>query len=608
MDFFQLGLSPEVVNSVTEAGYETPTPIQSQAIPSVLAGRDVLATAQTGTGKTASFVLPMIDILAEGRSRARMPRALILEPTRELATQVSENFDKYGKYSHLTMALIIGGVSMGDQEKLLDRGVDVLIATPGRLLDHFERGRILLTDAKILVIDEADRMLDMGFIPDIEKLVSILPPRGRQTLLFSATMSPEIKLLADKFLNNPKEITVSKPATTASTVAQHLIITHERQKREALRALLRAEAVKNAIIFCNRKITVTTLLQSLRRHGFSVAALHGDMPQSSRTTTLESFRNNEITLLVASDVAARGLDISDLSHVINFDVPINAEDYVHRIGRTGRAGRLGRAFTFATPKNEREVTAIESLIGQKIPRYVPEGGIEMGFDEASDATTQTTSPARPGASRSGTPRQGSSPEAGESGRQPRRSPPNLRGRGRNRAAAAVPAPVDDAAPYPIDQPQPPPAHDAIQTVTQNVIPVTESPQSWLPLEEARPVPAAAAPPPAPIIETNAERPWSRQRGNPQEGREGRGRNRDQARDGGDRTARPERDGRDNPRGSGRGSNRNNSQNSEQPENPGEFIYGAADSPFGEFGPVPAFLLHRVKLASLDGLGDEGNGE
>ncbi len=375
MPFSQLGLSDEVVRAVTDAGYTVPTPIQAQAIPAVLSGRDVLGCAQTGTGKTASFTLPMIDILASGRARARMPRTLIIEPTRELAAQVAENFEKYGKNSKLTMALLIGGVSYVDQEKLLDRGVDVLIATPGRLLDHFERGRILLTDVKVLVIDEADRMLDMGFIPDVEKIVSLLP-RRRQTLFFSATMAPEIRRLADAFLNDPKEITVSPPASASVTVSQHAIVVEERMKAEVLRRLLRAEEVKNAIIFCNRKIDVAQVQKSLASHGFDAQPLHGDMTQAARTETLDRFRRNELTLLIASDVAARGLDIADLSHVFNYDVPVSPEDYVHRIGRTGRAGKTGRAFTLVMPDEARSLGQIEALIGTEIPR-VPAPDMEV---------------------------------------------------------------------------------------------------------------------------------------------------------------------------------------------------------------------------------------
>jgi superfamily II DNA/RNA helicase len=378
-DFAALGLSPELLRAVADAGYTTPTPIQAQAIPFVLQGRDVLGCAQTGTGKTAGFTLPMIDILASGRARARMPRTLILEPTRELAAQVANAFETYGKHNKLNMALIMGGESMADQERKLMRGVDVLIATPGRLLDLFERGKILLSDIKILVIDEADRMLDMGFIPDIERIVSLLP-KIRQTLFFSATMPPEIRRLADAFLSNPKEVTVAPPASPATTVAQHITIVPEIDKRETLRHLLRTEDVKNAIIFCNRKRDVDILLKSLLKHGFDAVALHGDMAQSKRTETLEMFRAGEAKLLVASDVAARGLDIQGLSHVFNFDVPIHAEDYVHRIGRTGRAGNTGRAFTLATPDDGVHVAAIVTLIGKEIPMLEIEGMDHPGFD------------------------------------------------------------------------------------------------------------------------------------------------------------------------------------------------------------------------------------
>ncbi|MDD5586269.1 MAG: DEAD/DEAH box helicase [Alphaproteobacteria bacterium] len=369
--FTDLGLSPGILNAIQDAGYSTPTPIQEQAIPYVLQMRDVLGCAQTGTGKTAGFTLPMIEMLASGRARARMPRSLILEPTRELATQVAESFRTYGKYyPQLSMALLIGGENMDPQVKLLDRGVDVLIATPGRMIDLFERGKILLSDIKIFVIDEADRMLDMGFIPDIEKIAGLLPPL-RQTLFFSATMPPEIRKLADRFLKNPKTVTVAPPASTADNVTQVLIdlpTDNDWQKREALRILLKRENVQNAFIFCNRKRDVASLEKSLKRHGFNAGALHGDMDQSSRTATLDAFRNNEITLLVCSDVAARGLDIADVSHVFNFDVPFHAEDYVHRIGRTARAGKSGVAYTLATPEETKQIAAIEALIKQKIAR------------------------------------------------------------------------------------------------------------------------------------------------------------------------------------------------------------------------------------------------
>src|SRR5579875_1869519 len=370
--FAELGLSDEVLRAVDEMGYRHPTPIQAQAVPVVLMGRDVLGCAQTGTGKTASFTLPMLDILSGARARARMPRSLILEPTRELALQVAENFVKYGKYLKLNHALLIGGESMTDQKDALMRGVDVLIATPGRLIDLFERGGLLLSDVKLLVIDEADRMLDMGFIPDVERIVSLLP-RTRQTLFFSATMAPEIRRLADAFLQNPKTITVSPPASVATTITQAVTLVAEHDKREALRRLIRSEEVQNALVFCNRKRDVDILFKSLTRHHFSAGALHGDMTQPQRFATLEKFKAGELQLLVCSDVAARGLDIGGLSHVFNFDVPHHAEDYVHRIGRTGRAGREGRAFTLATPEDRYHVEQIEKLIGRPIPRMQVEG-------------------------------------------------------------------------------------------------------------------------------------------------------------------------------------------------------------------------------------------
>src|SRR5215468_7125892 len=379
MNFTDLGLNPDVLRAVADSGYTTPTPIQAQAIPVVLTGRDVLGCAQTGTGKTASFTLPMLTVLAAGRAKARMPRSLILEPTRELATQVAESFDRYGKYHKLSQALLIGGESFTDQERKLDRGVDVLIATPGRLIDLYERGKILMNDVKILVIDEADRMLDMGFIPDVERIVSLIP-KIRQTLFFSATMPPEIRRLADAFLMNPKEISVAPPASPAALVVQGMALVSEREKREALRRLIRAEQVKNALVFCNRKRDVEILFRSLQRHGFDVAALHGDMPQAKRTETLEKFKRGDVTILVASDVAARGLDIVGLSHVFNFDVPLHAEDYVHRFGRTGRAGREGRAFTLASPHEGKDADAIVRLIGKEIPRIDIEGITQFEFE------------------------------------------------------------------------------------------------------------------------------------------------------------------------------------------------------------------------------------
>ena len=380
--FTDLALDPRVLQAVTEAGYETPTPIQAEAIPHALTGRDVLGIAQTGTGKTASFTLPMITLLGQGRARARMPRSLVLAPTRELAAQVAENFDIYAKHTKLTKALLIGGVAFGEQDKLIDRGVDVLIATPGRLLDHFERGKLLLTGVQIMVVDEADRMLDMGFIPDIERIFTLTPPK-RQTMFYSATMAPEIERITKTFLKDPAKIEVARQATTSTTITQALIqVTPVRKdrsfgdKRAMLRALIRAEgeACTNAIIFCNRKMDVDVVAKSLKSHGFNAAPIHGDLAQSERMKTLDAFRDGTLHLLVASDVAARGLDIPAVSHVFNFDVPSHPEDYVHRIGRTGRAGRLGKAFTIAVPSDEKYLKAIQSLIKAEIPRgEAPEG-------------------------------------------------------------------------------------------------------------------------------------------------------------------------------------------------------------------------------------------
>lgn len=391
MSFADLGLSDELLKAVSEAGYSEPTPIQRQAIPSVLMMRDLIGIAQTGTGKTASFVLPMIDVLAEGRSRARMPRSLILEPTRELAAQVAENFEKYGTHHTLSMALLIGGVQMGDQVKALEKGVDVLIATPGRLMDLFERGKILLTGCNLLVIDEADRMLDMGFIPDIETICSKLPS-NRQTLLFSATMPPPIKKLADKFLSNPKTIEVARPASTNTNITQRLVPAPSSgfAKRDLLRRLLRTEDVRTAIIFCNRKTTVRELNKSLRKHGFRSAEIHGDMDQSSRIAELDRFKAGDVNILVASDVAARGLDIKGVSHVFNFDAPWHPDDYVHRIGRTGRAGATGTAYTLVSSADAEAIENIEKLQGQKIERIAA-----LPEDEAEETKKPRGRKARP---------------------------------------------------------------------------------------------------------------------------------------------------------------------------------------------------------------------
>jgi superfamily II DNA/RNA helicase len=368
MKFSELGLSPKVLDAVAAAGFETPTPIQEQAIPVALAGRDVLGIAQTGTGKTGAFALPMLTLLEAGRARARMPRTLIVEPTRELAAQVAEAFAVLGKNHKLTVALLIGGVSFDEQNRKLDRGADVLIATPGRLLDHFERGKLLLTAVEILVIDEADRMLDMGFIPDVERICKMLPPR-RQTLFFSATMPPEIQRLVASFLRDPERIEATPPATTVAGVTQFMVAadSEPKAKRAVLRSLIKAEGVKNAIIFCNRKRDVSVVHRSLLRHGFNAGALHGDLDQHTRTATLDAFRKGEIVMLVASDVAARGLDIPNVSHIFNYDVPTHADDYVHRIGRTARAGRPGTAVTLVTPAEKKYARAINSLTGLDIP-------------------------------------------------------------------------------------------------------------------------------------------------------------------------------------------------------------------------------------------------
>ncbi len=405
MTFQETGLSEKVLKAVTAAGYTIPTPIQAQAIPHALAGRDVLGIAQTGTGKTAAFTLPMLSRLEQGRARARVPRTLILEPTRELAAQVEESFIKYGVNHKLNVALLIGGVSFGDQEQKIMRGADVLIATPGRLLDFFERGKLLLSGIEILVIDEADRMLDMGFIPDIEKICKMVP-FTRQTLFFSATMPPEITRLTEQFLSNPVRVEVARAASTATTITQGLVATHSgAAKRETLRRLIRdsADSFKNAIIFCNRKTEVAILFKSLRKHGFNVGELHGDMDQPARMASLEAFKNGSVDLIVCSDVAARGLDIPDVSHVFNFDMPHHSEDYVHRIGRTGRAGKSGTAWSLITQADQKYVEDIEKLIGRKIDWIGPMPG-ELGEAPPSDE--------RFSRSRGGRERAGGKPERG----------------------------------------------------------------------------------------------------------------------------------------------------------------------------------------------------
>ena len=445
MIFADLGLSDELLRAVTEAGYSEPTPIQAAAIPSVLMMRDLIGIAQTGTGKTASFVLPMIDILAQGRSRARMPRSLILEPTRELAAQVAENFEKYGRYHKLSMALLIGGVSMGDQVKALEKGVDVLIATPGRLMDLFGRGNILLTGCNLLVIDEADRMLDMGFIPDIEEICSKLP-KQRQTLLFSATMPAPIKRLADKFLTNPKQIEVARPATANTNITQWLVNVSADKKRARLKQLLLQEDVRTAIIFSNRKTTVRELNKALKRDRFRSAEIHGDMDQPARLAELERFKTGEVNILVASDVAARGLDIKGVSHVFNFDAPWHPDDYIHRIGRTGRAGATGVAYTFATPDDAENIANIEKLTGMAIPRLAAaapaEGEPEPDAPEGDDVGAE----AAPRPARGRGRKAAEDKPRRESGRAARRQDEPRRDEPR-------PEPRDDARPRAADQPR-----------------------------------------------------------------------------------------------------------------------------------------------------------
>ena len=479
--FSDLALDPRVLQAISEAGYETPTPIQAEAIPEALKGRDVLGIAQTGTGKTASFTLPMITLLGQGRARARMPRSLVLAPTRELAAQVAENFDVYAKHTKLTKALLIGGVAFGEQDKLIDRGVDVLIATPGRLLDHFERGKLLLTGVQILVVDEADRMLDMGFIPDIERIFQ-LTPFSRQTMFYSATMAPEIERITKTFLSNPVKIEVARQATASLTIEQKLFqFTPTRkdrsfaEKRAALRSLIKSEgdACTNAIIFCNRKMDVDVVAKSLKAHGLNAAPIHGDLDQSVRTKTLDSFRDGSLRLLVASDVAARGLDIPAVSHVFNFDLPSHPEDYVHRIGRTGRAGRLGKAYSIGVPSDVKYLAAIESLVKTEIPRAdLPEGAL----DDASD-----------------------NPE------RPREERGSSRGRSRGGARGDSRPPREDR-PARDEAPQAKPAAEPVEPTVEVAKPEPDRAPRPAPQRERSERPAERAP------ERNTERPSGERRG------------------------------------------------------------------------------------------------
>ncbi|WP_300547328.1 DEAD/DEAH box helicase [Roseovarius sp.] len=450
--FSDLNLNPKVLKAIDDAGYEAPTPIQAAAIPPALEGRDVLGIAQTGTGKTASFTLPMLSLLARGRARARMPRSLVLCPTRELAAQVAENFDTYSKYLKLTKALLIGGVSFKEQDKLIDKGVDVLIATPGRLLDHFERGKLLLTGVQIMVVDEADRMLDMGFIPDIERIFS-LTPFTRQTLFFSATMAPEIERITNTFLSAPERVEVARQATASETIEQGVVMLkasrrdrEASEKRDLLRALIEGEGDKcsNAIVFCNRKVDVDIVAKSLTKHGYDAAPIHGDLDQSQRTRTLDGFRAGDLRFLIASDVAARGLDVPAVSHVFNFDVPSHAEDYVHRIGRTGRAGREGKALMICIPRDEKNLAAIEDLLQKPIPRV--DNPLQSGKAPETEAeakpdakATPEKKPRKPRVSRSA-----KKTDTAKSDEAPKQQ----------EAAAVVDAPEAAATPEPQQQPAP----------------------------------------------------------------------------------------------------------------------------------------------------------
>ncbi len=444
--FTDLELDPRVLKAVEDAGYEKPTPIQAQAIPFALQGRDVLGIAQTGTGKTASFTLPMITMLGKGRARARMPRSLVLAPTRELAAQVAENFEIYAKHTKLTMALLIGGVSFKDQDRLIDRGVDVLIATPGRLLDHFERGKLMLTGVQIMVVDEADRMLDMGFIPDIERIFK-LTPFTRQTLFFSATMAPEITRITQEFLHNPERVEVARQATTSETIIQAACVFKPsrkdrtaKEKRELLRALITGEGktLTNAIVFCNRKVDVDIVAKSLKKHGLNAAPIHGDLDQSVRTRTLTGFRDGEIMFLIASDVAARGLDIPNVSHIFNYDVPIHSEDYVHRIGRTGRAGREGRAITLCSTAEEKYLSAIEDLVKQPIPRIDPPNAARHA-DKKPPRRAKTAEPAAPVTAVETVEETAAPEQAAPAAEKPRRQSEKLREPAQNKQAAGKPS-------------------------------------------------------------------------------------------------------------------------------------------------------------------------
>jgi len=493
MTFEDLGLSPKLLTAITAAGYTEPTPIQAGAIMPALTGRDVLGIAQTGTGKTAAFVLPLIELLSRGRAKARMPRSLIIAPTRELAAQCAENFEAYAKGQRLSMALLIGGVAFGPQQAILDRGADVLIATPGRLLDHFGRGKLLLNGVQILVVDEADRMLDMGFIPDLEKIFSLTPPR-RQTLFFSATMPNEIKSLIDRFLNDPVRVEVGRPATAGANIEQYLVRVRDAQpktKRAALRDAMTRTGVKNGIIFCNRKRDVDTVARELTKFGIPASPIHGDLDQSVRTATLAGFKDDSIRFLVASDVAARGLDIPDVSHVFNYDMPHHADDYVHRIGRTGRAGKTGTSITIMAPGDEKNLAAILKLTRQDIPDLPLEGAAP-----APAATPAAPAPTAPTPAPAKTPAPAPAPAAiadaapvaadASDEAAPQRTPRGRRSTRKPREAKADTAP---AAPAAVETPTPVTAQPAAP-----VSPATPAaPVASAPAVAAKPAPVTPEP-------------------------------------------------------------------------------------------------------------------
>ena len=365
MKFKDLGLCEEILSAINNIGYKEPTEIQKKAIPNILVGRDLLGCAQTGTGKTGSFIIPLIEILNSGKSKSRMPRSLVLAPTRELAMQVSEEFNKINQFLNLQMALLIGGTSFAEQETKLSKGVDVLIATPGRLLDHITRGKVIIKDIKLLVIDEADRMLDMGFIPDIIKINKLLP-KIRQTLFFSATLSNEIRNVGKDLLINPKEIRINPYSSISENIDSTFIRTNSKNKMSDLKKLLYIDRITSAVIFCNKKTDIDKVSKFLKKHNYNTVSLHGDMDQNLRIKSLEKFKDKSAEMLIASDVAARGIDIDGLSHVFNYDVPKNPEDYVHRIGRTGRAGKRGKAYTLFDDYDNKTIISIEKLIKKKI--------------------------------------------------------------------------------------------------------------------------------------------------------------------------------------------------------------------------------------------------